>query len=543
MFKRIIRITKSKRIVLIILLFSNIISFLELFAAKALVSLFAVIENGFFELKDLFVWFDDDYFKLDIVEFILCISLFFFLKNVIILFLKWFQVKFIYLKQRQLSMSILDKISNLSYELFLLKSRESYLNTFSNDVGQVCNSGLSSVLTIFSEGLIISVLVFSLCLQFPLYSTYALVCLFCLLIVFSYLISVFSKKLGTKRHRLEILNFGIITSFLNSFREVKMYRMVNKIKFDYESAKVQSDSVGSMNSWLQLMNKYYIEVAFLISILCVVSGLNIDPTELKNFLLFYIYIGVKIIPSVSSIIVGFTNLKYAEASLIHMESLLALDEEGNSFLKMKFFEEKNVLIKLEDVSFKYKTSERNIIKNFTCKIETDKKYLIRGESGKGKSTLLDLISGFLKPTSGEVYFNGSLNTDSISYCSQNPYIFKQSILFNVTLDIDDPDLRRFHDVIRICCLEDFVNRQSDGYNTLLESGGSNLSGGELKRIALARSLYKESHVLVLDEVTNGIDDKNKRSILNNLVQLKLTIIFVSHDNDVVHYVDNIIDLS
>tara|TARA_B110001450_G_C17600952_1_gene472956 strand:- start:563 stop:1285 length:723 start_codon:yes stop_codon:yes gene_type:complete len=237
---------------------------------------------------------------------------------------------------------------------------------------------------------------------------------------------------------------------------------------------------------------------------------------------------------------SFSNLKYAEASY-NMTSSTMSELEKNKSSDTRFIRYKKNFNKiiLEKVNFSY--DSKIVIKDFSHTFEKDSRTLVIGKSGVGKSTLMNLITGLIQPSKGFIYKSKSSN-DLIAYCTQSPFIFNGSIGFNIALN-SKVEYNKLNQIINICRLNNFVSSKKDGLDHVIINNGKDISGGQLKRIALARALYSDRKILLLDEVTNGLDSETKHSIVKELFKLKKTIIFISHDEDLKKYFKNIINLN
>ena len=200
-------------------------------------------------------------------------------------------------------------------------------------------------------------------------------------------------------------------------------------------------------------------------------------------------------------------------------------------------------IKFVDVS--YENNQNSILKNINLEIKRGGKIHITGSSGIGKSTLIKLLLNYFTPNSGNIYIDDlniqdldlSFIRDNITYVGQNESLFPGSILANfefVSTDMDKIDL-----VSKICLLDDFFLKNNMNYDYLLEESGNNLSGGERKKIILARSLLKFKNVLVLDEVFNEISVEEEKKILANIFDYysDKIIIVISHRNTNLNFFD------
>ena len=230
------------------------------------------------------------------------------------------------------------------------------------------------------------------------------------------------------------------------------------------------------------------------------------------------------------------------------EGLKVIDIEEQPGVSVCFKEEINV----NGLVFNYGSSDINL-GNFTVK---KGEYIgFRGYSGIGKTTLFNLLLGFLTPSKGEILIDGIALTRSnraswlryIGYVPQDPYIFDCTIAQNIALGAETPDLKKIEDVLGKVQLLDWVNSLPQKSNTILGEGGSTLSGGQKQRISIARALYKGADVLLFDEATSSVDIATEKEINNMLRELKegsphLTILSIAHRESTLAYCSRIINL-
>lgn len=205
-----------------------------------------------------------------------------------------------------------------------------------------------------------------------------------------------------------------------------------------------------------------------------------------------------------------TNLFGAKGIRNIVEEITDRENEGATE-KIDF----NEAIELKDISFKYKgDDDREILSGINMKFERGGKYLVIGKSGSGKSTVLKLLCKFYDDYSGTITFDSKsyadMNENSINaviaYCQQNGYLFNRSLRDNIDFAFSG-DKKKLERVINTVCLNDFVSTLKDGLDTVIDEEVNQVSGGEKLRINLARSLFRDSDILLLDEVTSALDKK------------------------------------
>jgi ABC-type multidrug transport system fused ATPase/permease subunit len=210
-------------------------------------------------------------------------------------------------------------------------------------------------------------------------------------------------------------------------------------------------------------------------------------------------------------------------------------------------------IELREVSFRYKSDSNKILNNLSLNIRANNTIAIIGESGSGKSTLVDLITLLLKPESGSVIIDGfsgeKVNLASwrkqIGYVSQEAVMFDDTIANNISLwnksNKDNELEKKIEEVARKANIDTFIKSQPDKYNSIIGDRGVRLSGGQRQRLFIARELYKNPNLLILDEATSSLDSNSERYIKKSIDDLKgtMTVIIIAHRLSTIRDVDYI----
>ena len=211
------------------------------------------------------------------------------------------------------------------------------------------------------------------------------------------------------------------------------------------------------------------------------------------------------------------------------------------------------LLKFENISFKYKADQRNVLNNITFAIKEGTRNYIIGESGAGKSTIFKLLIRLHEAKSGEIKFGDTEIQDiqikslrsCVSVVSQNTFIFNDTLKNNINLEQNESseniDFEKLMDDLNI---NNFADKLQNKYDTKIGIDGISLSGGELQRLAIARAIYKNAPLLLLDEATNSLDSINEIEINKTLDKYfkDKTVLIIAHKLETIKDADNIIVL-
>ncbi len=204
-------------------------------------------------------------------------------------------------------------------------------------------------------------------------------------------------------------------------------------------------------------------------------------------------------------------------------------------------------ISLQNVSLDY--GDIHALKNITLEAKKGESIALVGDSGAGKSSLVNLLVRFYDPNEGKILINGTDNKaftltslhQKIAYVTQRIYIFNDTIAANVAYG-EEIDEKRVIETLQKAYAMEFIEKLEDGIYTLLSESGDNLSGGQRQRIALARALYKNPDILILDEATSALDNKSEALIQQALQKLKSEMITftVAHRLSTIEHADTIL---
>jgi ABC-type bacteriocin/lantibiotic exporter with double-glycine peptidase domain len=385
--------------------------------------------------------------------------------------------------------------------------------------------------------------------------------LFLFLFIYFFFIKKKIKAKGNDSYNSNANRIKILTNIFSSIKHTKIYHLEEKyLEFFSKYSGIFTKNQIFIQIASILPRQFLELLGFGFIILLVLVNIYYDEILLKDFvptIIIYTMAGYRLIPAVQQVYHSLTNITFSNSSFeALLEDLKTFTNEikpkNKNLSKMPFSKS----LKLQKVSYKYKTSNTNILNDISLNIKAFSKIGIIGQSGSGKSTLMDIIIGLIKPTNGKVFVDENfLDNDNIfswqkniGYVTQDINFFNDSLINNIVgYQLKKNINQKFVEKIsKICCIHDFITKQlPSGYNTNLGENGITLSGGQKQRIAILRALYLEPKLLILDEATNSLDKQTEELIIKsicNFSKKKMSLIIVSHSMNALKYCDKIYSL-
>ena len=328
---------------------------------------------------------------------------------------------------------------------------------------------------------------------------------------------------------------------MNSLKESRIYNLSN-IFLDQIQKNISKIEYNTRWLNLSVLNlKTFIELIIVFILVFIVlfnelSELN-NSKVLFNILMLLVAI-YRLFPSINIFNSLILKLSLRKKSFNNLRNFLNYKyfKINNSKKTSLINFSKSSILKISNCNFKYDDRSKLLFNNINFKKKMPISLAIMGSSGSGKSTLLDIIMGLIKPTSGGVYFNkkniynlGIKWIYNISYVGQKPFLLDDSIKNNIIFGDRNYNEELFKKVIDATQLKRFIQSLPNKESTLIGENGKFLSGGQAQRIVIARALYKNKPILILDEATNSVDSYTEKKIINNIRKFKKDIfIFTTH---------------
>ena len=369
-----------------------------------------------------------------------------------------------------------------------------------------------------------------------------------------------AKRLGELENSLSIRSNERIVESLQAYRELTVSnrrgyysRLIRKSRSDL------AEVLGAI-AFLPSISKYALEITIIVGTLFVsaLQFLAKDASQAVATLAVFMAAASRIAPATMRLQQGLVLIKQSHASalptliLIHELRSTRVQEEKieNDFVHDGFIGE----VSMHDISLSYEGKKEAALKNITFSIANSSFIAIVGSSGAGKTSLVDVLLGVIESSGGEVYISGEKPLEAISkwpgaisYVPQDVFISNDTILENVAFGfpISGISHSRVWDSLRAAQLEEIVKNFPEQLHTKLGEGGSRLSGGQRQRLGIARALYTNPKLIILDEATSSLDGKTEHQISEALSTLSgtVTIIVIAHRLVTVQQADKVVYLS
>ena len=389
---------------------------------------------------------------------------------------------------------------------------------------------------------------------FSLYFIYRVKKEYVLFVLLGYVIVIIISNVILKRlYKLKekiLLNQEFLNKHLiRGFMELVVFRTNKKYNTEISITKGEIKNIADGKTKIKLVHEIFFSAFGLI--------VNILQVLVLAYAVFKSDLSVGAVVTVISLLgkayepIAIFNVEYVDYKLNkvavkkYIELLDLKDDPALS--KGKTLKDIRGNIEFKNVSYGY-NDEKEIIKNLSLKIKANSSVALVGESGSGKSTIIKLIMGLIKYSKGNIliddYELSSLNLnsfyDNVTYVSQEAPIFDGTLRENLVFDkeIEDDEIYK---VLKLVCLDTFVERLENGLETELGEKGIRMSGGERQRVALARLFFDNSKIIILDEATSAMDNITEKMVMENVINLlkNKTLIVIAHRLETIKDVNTI----
>jgi len=364
-----------------------------------------------------------------------------------------------------------------------------------------------------------------------------------ILLNFYLIFYLFTKKIlnkeGIKNAKANKGRFKIGIESLSCIKDIKLYSAENFFAKRFNKYSQNYSFTNANYMTLLASPKYLLEMIVFISLsgsILIIATRDIIDLNSLPLLGTFAFAAYKSQPALSNIIYGINSLEYGSKIISNLYEELNNDNNLNLIKnerKICNLNKKEICIKINNLEYKFKN--KKVINNLNLEINSKSLFILMGESGSGKSTILNIISGLIRPQKGNVTFNKKLFINKlpvVSYVQQDFSLFDATIAENVAFGIEimDIDIKQLNYALKEAEIYNFIYSLDKNIYENISENGNNLSEGQKQRILLARAIYFKPDILLLDEPTSSLDGLNEKKIIKTILKLskKITIVMATH---------------
>ena len=507
-------------------------------------------------LQSLYTAFNFSSDKHFIIAVAVAVVAFIAVKSVINLLLYRVERDYIYNLYRYLSRRLF--VGYFGQGLQFVKSENSAV--LSRNVNVVCYTFVTGVLrplaTLASEVLLLLMIFLSIAIYSPLGALLAIAVFVPAAWLYFALMRYRLDRYGNVENEAQRRKYRDVIETFRGFADIEINNAFPHQLSAFDRELDTIINVGRKNATISMLPQSLTETGLTVGMaLLLCLGTALESADMKILFGVFAVAGLRLLPSARNIMSAWSALRYNRYTIDILKDANSITSKPNdtTTAKLSF----NNAIEVRDLSFRFEDSEKETLHNLSLTIHKGEKVGINGESGVGKTTLLNILLGLYKATKGDIYIDGEQLDNallrkwqnSIGYVSQSTFLADSTILANIALGCDenDVDMALIEKCIEAASLSEFVASLPKGIHTRIGECGALLSGGQRQRIGIARALYKQADILFFDEATSSLDNATEQSInraIEHLSESKknLTIVVVAHRESSLGYCDRIITL-
>jgi len=467
--------------------------------------------------------------------------------NAISAFFAWLKVRFVWQKNHDISSALLRKYLSLPYVYFLSKHSADLGKNILSEVEQMTGHLLLPLMRILTSGIVVFIILTLLFFVNPAVAAITVLLFGSLYVAIFVFLRRRLRVKGEKRVQENTGRFTVATEALAGIKDIKI---LGREGYFLERFSNHSAKFSKLQAWVAVIGQlpqYFMEtVAFggVIALILVLLSLGQEGSKIIPLVSFFVFAGYRLMPAFQEIFYGVSSVQFNRAILDRISRDMNEETTAPPVFKKRELPAPLVLrerIALENMSFCYPHSRQIALSHVSLEIPKSSFVGLVGPTGGGKTTLGDLLIGLLSPSEGrmtvdgvEIRGNNVWNWQrNIGYVPQQVFLYDDTVTRNVVFGLPDEriDRTRVEEVCRIANLHDFIEQElPNGYDTPIGERGIRLSGGQKQRIGIARALYHDPEVLVLDEATSSLDGITERAVLQAIenVAKKKTVIAIAH---------------
>ena len=462
--------------------------------------------------------------------------------------------KFIARRQSEISTSLVTSLASANFRWMRKQNLQQITYSVTDGVNAMTTGIIGNFILLVSDLSLLVFIVIVLIFIDPATALFTFMFFGLVSIVLNKTIKGMSIRFGEQLSTSTIKGRSQLESLLKLYREISIASKQSFFVNEFKSTRQVNSNANGLALWLQQFPKFIFEISLVIGAGALVAyqvWVN-DASNVIGVLFVFLAAAGRLIPALMRIqnsLLQISNYRYG--ANLTLDLISNLDD-----LTLKFRSTPRTVeidgapdINLNDITFLYDDSGKPVFENLSLKINSGEVTAIVGPSGAGKTTLIDLILGIYKPNEGGIYLSTQsqkVNPESVinfAYVPQMPNLISGSLQENITLGLkqSEVNIEFLKHAVTSSGLDDLIKNLPNGLDTKIDSIGNRLSGGELQRISIARALYLNAKLIVLDEGTSSLDGNTEKFVTDYLFSLKgkVTIIIVAHRLSSIKMADNI----
>ncbi|WP_413307852.1 ABC transporter ATP-binding protein [Bacillus sp. 1P10SD] len=549
---------REKRKMLALLLMMIIAAFLETLGITSIVPFVGIVTNPetIHKQKNLSFLYSYFHFSSDtnfIIFSVILLLFVFIFKNIYLLFFQYAQNKVILNQQVKLSSRLFEEYLKKPYTFHIQRNTAELLRNVNGEVPRVFQGIILSAFQLLTELLVIVFILSILIITQPIATVTASILLSSSVILF---FRFFRQKISELGKEQQVVSGAMIKWVNQGLGASKEIKVSGKEKFFINAYSNQSSINVKNNIFMSLLGqvpRYFIETMLVIIVLITMLIIIIQGTDSSNLIstmALFAMAAFRLMPSISRVVSLLTSIRYSQPALTVVFDDLYMNREDNpntdeysrfdsvnlALNRKKSF---NNEISLNQVFFRYPNQKEYSLKDISLTIPIGQAVAFIGESGAGKTTIVDIILGLFRPEKGRISVDGkdlidqqALWQKKIGYIPQSIFLSDDTIRANVAfgLEIDEINDQDVWRALEEAQLREFVESLPEKLETKVGERGVRLSGGQRQRIGIARALYHNPEIIFMDEATSALDNETEREIMKAIDGLKgeKTLIIIAH---------------